>query len=208
MNKENNKISAFKIFVLTSLIIIASWLSYLVWDLDFIYQYRKHYSSNSNLVLDFKDINSNTIELDIKSKYPINWFCRADNSLPDFGSHFCADELSTWNGIPALRVVTWLENKNLNVLKIDIPFWYHEKMIKLLLEKYGKPTNIYKYKNRTKLIKNLAILILSKGEYKTNKSILNDGYAEWILPNRTMISTTLEDDANPFSHSTILWKTY
>ena len=159
-------------------------------------------------MLDFKDINSNTIEHDIKSKYPINWFCRADNALPDFGSHFCADELSTWNGIPALLVVAWFKNKNLNALTIDIPFWHHEKMIQFLTEKYGKPTNIYKYKNKTKLIKNLAILILTKGEYKTNKSILNDEYAEWILPNRMMISTTLEDDANPFSRSTILWKTY
>jgi hypothetical protein len=81
-------------------------------------------------------------------------------------------------------------------------------MIKVLNEKYGKPTNVHYYKNRFKLLKNLAALILTKGEYKPDNYILGDEYAEWILPNRTMISTTLEDDANPFSHSTILWRTY
>lgn len=208
MSPENTKISPFRIFIVTSLIIITSWLFYQFWDSDFIYQYRKHIASNSNLILDFKDINSNTIESDIKSQYQINWYCGADNALPDFGSHFCADELNTWNDIPALRVVAWFKNKNLNALKVDIPFWHHEKMAQFLIKKYGKPTNIYKYKNKTKLIKNLALIIFSKGDYKSNQNILNDEYAEWILPNRTMISATLEDDANPFSYSTILWKTY
>jgi len=208
MNSKKIEISFFRIFLATSLVVIASWLLYQIWDSDFIYQYRKHYSSSSNLVLDFKDINSNTIESDIKSQYPLNWFCRPDNSLPDFGSHFCADELNTWNEVPALLVVAWFKNKNLNAVKIDIPFWHHQKMIKVLTEKYGKPTNVYYYNNRLKLLKNLAVLILTKGEYISDKNVLSDEYAEWILPNRTMISTTLENDSNPFSHSTILWRTY
>jgi hypothetical protein len=181
---------------------------FIIWDSDFCYVYRKHIQSNSNLSLDFKDLNSNTIEQEIKFKYPINWYCGFDNSMAEFGNYYCADELKSWNSIPALTVVLWFQNKKLNAMKVDIPFWHHQKMIKVLNEKYGKPTNVRYYKNRLKLLKNLAVLILTKGEYKSDKNILGDEYAEWILPNRTMISTTLEDDANPFSHSTILWRTY
>ncbi len=208
MDKQNDQVSVFNVFVVSSLIIVFGCLLYQIWDADFIYQYRKHYSSNSHLVLDFNDINSNTIENEIKSKYPLDWFCGSDNSLPAFGSYFCANELSTWNEIPALLIVMWFKDKKLNALKVDIPFWYHQKMVKLLTEKYGKPTNVYHYKNRLKTLKNLIALIYTRGEYKPDKNIMGDEYAEWILPNRTMISTTIEDDANPFSHSTILWRTY
>lgn len=204
----NTKISITRILLALSLSIILSWFLYQIWDSDLVYQYRKHYSSNSNLVLDFKDINVNFIEVDIKSRFRINWFCTTDTQLPDFGTYVCVDHLKTWNEVPALGVVTWFKNNKLNAVKVDIPFWHHKEMINHLIEQYGKPTNIYKYKNKTKLIKNLALLIMSEGEYKSNVNIATDEYAEWILPNRAIVSTTLEDDANPFSQSTILWRTY
>ena len=66
MDKQNDQVSVFNVFVVSSLIIAFGCLLYQIWDTDFIYQYRKHYSSNSHLVLDFNDINSNTIENEIK----------------------------------------------------------------------------------------------------------------------------------------------
>jgi hypothetical protein len=179
----------------------------LVWNSDFGYVYRKHFVSNSNLVLDFNDLDSNTTEADIKKRYPINWYCRSDNSI-ELGDYFCADELKTWNNIPALTVVFWFKRGKLNAAKVDLPLWSHDELLSELKSRYGEPKFFTNNKNNVKLAKNVALHLLTRGLYDADQDVFHDRLGIWYLPKRTQITTSLENESNLFSHNTILWQVY
>ncbi|MFM9834512.1 MAG: hypothetical protein ACKVOA_00240 [Methylophilaceae bacterium] len=179
-----------------------------VWDSDFGYTYRKHFLSHSHLVLDFNDLDANTTEADIKKRYPINWYCGNDSSVPYFGDYFCADELKTWDNFSALTVVFWFKNGKLNAGKIDFPLWEHKSVISHLKEKYGAPKYLTENENTAKAIKNIALFLVTSGKYNTDDDIFNDELGVWYLTKHTQISTSLDNESNILGHNTILWQVY
>lgn len=184
---------------------IVFYILYAIWDSDFGYTYRKHLVSDSKLILDFNELDSNTTVRDIQKQYPMNWFCRVDNTFPDFGDYFCADELNTWNGFSAFRVVFWFKNGKLNAGKIDYPLWEHKRIVAKLKANYREPKFFTKNKNNVKAMKNISLYLLSSGKYEIEKDIFNDKLGVWYLPKRTQITTSLDNEANIFGHNTILW---
>ena len=164
--------------------------------------------SDSELKLDFRELDSNMIERDIKARYKLNWYCKPDNSLPDLGDYICFDELKTWNEIPAFLTVFWFKNGKLNAAKVDFPIWYHQKLVNHLKKVYGRPLDISETRNNAKLAKNIALLVLSKGKYKTDANISEDEFAVWHLNYQALFSTSLDSDMNPLSHNTILWQAH
>ena len=126
---ELNISKRFDILLLLFCSLTFFYLLYSIWDSDFGYMYRKHFASSSHLTLDFKDLDSNTTVADIHKQYPINWLCREDNSMPEFGDSYCFDELQSWNELSAFTVVFWFKNGKLSAGKIDYPLWLHKKVV-------------------------------------------------------------------------------
>lgn len=210
MNNTNQpeKTSTTRSLLLILASIIFAWLMYQIWDSDVVYKYRAHWSSDRELKLDFKDLNANLIESDIKTRYKLNWRCLPDKQLPDFGNWICVDTLKSWNGISVFNVVFWFKQDKLSVAKIDVPLFQHANLIKHLKSNYGPPVNFSENENRVKYAKNIAFLLLSRGTYQPDKNMQFDKLGVWELPNRARITTSLDNDTDPTSHNTVLWQAY
>ena len=206
MKKHTESISLTRILFLILISLIIFYVGFLIWDSDVGYMYRKHFTSNSHLKMDFRDLNDTLTENDIKVRYHLNWGCTHQNTLPDFGDYICYDELNTWNDLPALNVVFWFKNGKLANTKIDFPLWAHQEVITQIKKVYGAPAGVSKSTSNAKLAKNLFLLVLTRGQYQADRNILEDKLGVWYVGVRGQLSTGLESDANPLSHNTILWQ--
>ena len=206
MTKQTENFSLPRFLFLTIISLIIFYLVFLIWDSDVGYMYRKHFTSNSHLKMDFGDLKGTLTENDIKARYHLNWGCTHENALPDFGDYICYDELNTWNGLPALNVVFWFKNGKLANAKIDFPLWAHQAVIAEIKKVYGAPSGVSKSTNNAKLAKNLFLLVLTQGQYQADRNILEDNLGVWYVGASGQLSTGLESDSNLLSHNTILWQ--
>jgi hypothetical protein len=192
-------------FATISLLLV---LLYKIWDSDFVYGYGIHWASDTQLKLNFKDLNENLIPSDIQKRYPASWKCGQNLQMTELGDYYCAAPLDRWNGISALLTVFWFKQGKLYKAKIDTPLWVHTKLIKLIRKDYGMPVNFSESKNRVKFAKNIALFVLTQGQYDVDKNPTYDKLGIWILPNRAQITTSLEIDSDITSYNSMLWETY
>ncbi len=201
--KLNEPLSPAKTLIATLLLILLAAILYKIWDSDLVYGYRKHFSSDDIIQLNFNELEELTPE-ETKQKFHINWWCGYDNN--QFGDYFCADELKGWNKSPAMLVVFWYKNKKLNNAKINAPYWHHSKFIKQIKSEYGEPIRKSQRLDYLKITEKIAFLLISNGKYGGGSSKIDaEDLAIWQLKSGALLITELEPGPNPFSWNSLLW---
>jgi hypothetical protein len=141
----------------------------------------------------------------VKNDYHLNWWCFADNSLPDFGDYVCSDELKGWDNIPAMLVAFWFKDGKLNNAKIDIPYWHHAKVIEKIKNEYGEPIRKSHRTSYVNVAKKLGLLVITKGKYTGDENINIEGLGVWKLKSGAWIVTEIKPGRNIFSWNSIFW---
>ncbi|MGB7815992.1 MAG: hypothetical protein WBL28_06555 [Methylotenera sp.] len=201
--KLNEPLSHAKTLIAVLSLILLSILLYKIWDSDLVYGYRKYFSSDDVIQLNFNELHSISPK-ETRAKFNINWWCGFDKN--EFGDYFCADELKGWNKSPAMLVVFWYKNNKLNNAKIDAPYWHHSKFIRQIKAEYGEPIRKSQRLDYLKITEKLALLLLSNGKYSGGSGeIKTEDLAIWQLKSGGLLITELKPGSNPFTWNSVLW---
>jgi hypothetical protein len=202
---KSQPLNLVRILCLLLISLVLSILLYKIWDSDYVYTHKKHFLSNEILYLDFNKLKPITIE-QTKNQYKLNWWCRVNFELLEFGDNFCADELKGWDDIPAMTVVFWYKNEKLNAAKIDIPYWHHSKVIEKIKKEYGEPIKKSHQISYLNAARKLGLLMLTKGKYSGEDEVFVENRGIWELKTGAWIETEIKPSGDIFSHNTILWR--
>ncbi len=199
--KQIRRAVSFKFLCITLVCLIFVYIVYLIWESDNGYAYRQYFFvSNREISMDFNLLTSMS-QPESEQKFQLRWQCV---HKPDqFGDYYCADSIVKWNDMPAMHVVFWYRSQVLSAAKIDVPSWYHDRIITYLTENYGFPHYYSTRDNLRNLIVGVASIYQGADRRDLNETIADLGV--WRLPSGAQLIVNMKRHINLMQWDTILW---